>query len=365
MNKENIAVLYGGMSGEHEVSIRSAASVEEHLDKNRYRTILIGIDSDGTWYLQKNRREKAGSGPLSIIRDEKNIVSITPGRGFHAAGTDLNIDFVIPVLHGTFGEDGTMQGLLEICGLPYAGAGVLASAVGMDKEKSKLLWQKDGIPVVPFICIKKRDYFGSSAFSKEAAAKAEAEFGLPLFIKPACTGSSVGVNRVDTVGGIAPAIKDSFKYDTKILIEPCIRGKEVECSVVGNNTPEAFTPGEIIPSHEFYDYEAKYIDPDGAALLIPADISEIQMEEIKRIAVSAYKLCDAEGMARVDFFIEENTGRILINEINTIPGFTNISMFARMCEASGLEYGALLDKLIQLGKERYSDRRALSFRRED
>jgi len=265
------------------------------------------------------------------------------------------VDVVFPVLHGTFGEDGTIQGLLEMVNVPYVGAGVLGSAIGMDKEIAKILWLHAGLPVVPFISVRKLDW-ASAEKRKQIIERAERDFMYPLFVKPSCAGSSVGASKAPDRPSLEQAVAEALLWDDKVLIEPFVPAREVECSVTGNERPEAYTPGEIVPTHEFYDYEAKYIDPDGAALLIPADLTETEFRTIREIAIKAYKAAELSGLSRIDFFVRKDTREILLNEVNTMPGFTTISMFPKMCEASGLSYPDLLDKLISLAQERHEQR---------
>lgn len=354
--RQRVALLYGGKSGEHEVSLRSACSVYRHIDAERFETSLIGISKTGRWYLQPEFRE-AAPGILAIDEEDENLVSARPGEGLFRSERKIELDLVFPVLHGSFGEDGTVQGLLELVDLPYVGAGVLGSSLSMDKGRAKELWMRRGLPVVPYTELNKSDYRQGSRRATDILNKIKTEYGLPLFVKPLRAGSSVGVSRVDRWEELASALEEAFRYDTALLIEPGIEGREVECSVVGNHAPISFPPGEILPTHSFYDYEAKYVDPDGAILQLPADISAAEAEEVQRIAVEAYRAVDAEGMARIDFFLERSSGRILLNEINTIPGFTSISMFPRMCEQGGLEYTALISRMLELGGERYRERR--------
>lgn len=358
MSQINIVLLYGGRSGEHEVSCRSASSVEKHLDKNKYNITLIGICKNGLWYHQKDYTNNTDV--LTIEEKEENLVSLIPGRGLFSQGKELSADFVFPVLHGTFGEDGTMQGLLEIMDLPYAGAGLDGSYTGMDKELAKVLWEKQGIAVVPYISVKKHNFIQEE---ERAAIKAQAEKELsyPLFIKPVQAGSSVGVSRVNTAEEFDAAMDNAFLYDTRLLIETAVDAREIECSVIGNEEPIAFTPGEIAPSHEFYDYEAKYTDPNGAELIIPANLSDEMKEKVKKEAIAAYRTLNIQGMSRVDFFLDKKTGELLINEVNTIPGFTSISMFSMLCAEDGLLYSDLLDKIIEYGFDKYKTRNSLHF----
>jgi D-alanine-D-alanine ligase len=352
-----VCLLFGGRSGEHEVSLRSAASVSRNLDPARYRQVLIGIDKAGVWHLQSRasfRRESYGE-RLELV-PARRPVSVVPGRGLAAGSRRIEADVVFPVLHGTFGEDGTVQGLLEVAGLPYVGAGVLSSSLAMDKDKTKEIWRRAGLPVVDSLTL--RD---ASPASVEAV---RARFPLPVFVKPSAAGSSVGIRKVGDPAALAPALSEALRYDSKALVEPAIDAREIECSVLGNEEPQAFPPGEVIPRHEFYSYEAKYLDPQGAELRLPADLPEGTRAEVMRLAVAAFRAVECSGMARVDFFVEKTDGRIWINEINTLPGFTNISMYPKMCEAGGLAYPRLLDRLIELALERHRLRSGLLFSRE-
>jgi len=356
---KTIAILYGGKSGEHEVSLRSGGSVYLHLDRSQYDPLLIGVDPEGMWYFQKNPGFEKDGKSLSLLRDENLIVSAVPGRGFYLNDIKLEIDIVFPVLHGTFGEDGTLQGLLEIAGVPYAGSGVLGSSIGMDKSVAKLLWKQSKLPVVPFITI----IDGYTKISDSFLNLTIEEFGLPLFIKPANAGSSLGITKAGSLEELKSGISYGFKFDTKLLIEPAIIGREIECSVIGNIEPVSFPPGEVI-SEDFYDYESKYIHPESVNFSIPAELTEKETTLIKKIAEQAFLTIGAEGFSRVDFFIEKDTGKIMINEINTLPGFTEISMFAKLCDVSGLSYTEMLTKIIELAEERHNRRSNLIFKKE-
>ncbi|MCX7025435.1 MAG: D-alanine--D-alanine ligase [Spirochaetes bacterium] len=358
-----IALLYGGKSGEHEVSLRSSASVARHV-KPGHTLVLIGIDHDGAWYLQPKAvldDALAGDNPLGLVVDGAALVSAIPGRGLALAGSSspIRLDVVFPVLHGTFGEDGTIQGLLELSGVPYIGCDVLGSAVGMDKEMAKNLWDRAGLPVVPFVPIRKCDL--SPQVLEKARVRSEAAFGYPMFVKPTCSGSSVGTSKVADAAGFDTAVRAALEWDFRALVEPFIAAREIECSVIGNGTVRSFLPGEIVPRHEFYDYEAKYIDPDGAALIIPADIPPETAARVRNVAERAYVAAGLNGMARVDFFLDKRTGEVYLNEVNTIPGFTSISMFPKMCEAGGLAFPDLIDELVNLAIERGKRRSELRF----
>jgi D-alanine-D-alanine ligase len=361
---KRIVILYGGKSGEHEVSLVSAASILRHLDLSAFEPVLVGAAKDGTWRLQDGAAVAAalaGSGPLSIGGGRRVLAA--PGAGLVAEGPAglerLECDLVFPVLHGTFGEDGTIQGLLETAGLPYVGAGVLGSSIGMDKATAKELWLRAGLPVVPFMALR-ADALGDI---DAVAPRAGTRFGWPCFVKPSCGGSSVGASKVESAEDMGEALREAFEWDEKVLIEPFVQAREIECSVLGNEAPVAFPPGEVAPSHEFYDYEAKYVDPEGARLEVPARLSAEQADRIRELAIAAFEACGLSGMARVDFFLDKRTGEILLNEVNTIPGFTQISMYPRMCEAGGLAYPELITRLADLALERSAARAKLKFSR--
>ena len=323
MSKLRVAVLYGGRSGEHEVSLNSGESIINAMNAGKYDVQRILISKEGRW--------------------QPRAISPEPGG-------NPEIDVVFPVLHGTFGEDGTVQGLLELADLPYVGAGVLASSLSMDKELMKKLCAANGLPVV--------DY----AVLVNDSCCAGWSFPLPWFVKPANLGSSVGISKVKEKSELKTAIDLAFEFDRKIIIERGITGREFECSVLGNAAPEASVPCEILPSREFYDYEDKYL-LNQAETVVPADLSDEQTKEIQRLAIACYQTVQCEGMARVDFLLESATGKLFINEINTIPGFTSISMYPKMWEASGLPYPNLIDRLIELAIERHAVRKAMRYSR--
>ncbi len=354
----NIIVLYGGKSSEHEISLLSASSVIRNINHKKHIVSLIGITKEGQWFLQnKSEIDRIMEKPQAILAIQKTneMISIIPGngdRGFKTASKTIPCDVVFPVLHGSYGEDGTIQGLLEMIQIPYVGCGVMTSSLTMDKEKTKQVWQNKNLPIVPFVCIKKHEFL--SANTKESLIiKAETEFGYPLFVKPCNAGSSVGTAKVGDRGLLKKALEDAFSWDTKVLIEPFISAREIECSVMGNDEIFVSVLGEIMSTHEFYDYEAKYNDPNGAEFQIPALISTEQTKIIRNLAQKAYQAVDASGLSRVDFFIDKETKRIYLNEINTIPGFTPISMFSKMFEATGVPYKAVIEQLITLALERF------------
>ncbi len=384
---KKLALLYGGKSGEHEVSLISAASIVKNLDPSRYELILIGISKSGEWFLQEKPQAlgenltgsvpgssgQAGSDQAASSSGMEGLppiqggkrVSAVPGNGLavevkQKVWEKLECDIVFPVLHGTFGEDGTVQGLLECAGLPYVGSGVLGSAVGMDKQIAKELWLRDGIPVVEYLSVRASDIKNPN-FMESFVRKIEARFGWPCFVKPACSGSSVGTAKAQDRESLVQALEEAFHYDEKLLVEEFIPAREIECAVLGNEEPKAFTPGEVIPAHEYYDYDAKYKDPAGAELRVPASLNQTQEDTVKSMAVKAYKSCGFSGMARMDFFIDKRTGAVLLNEANTIPGFTAISMYPRMCQAGGLSYPELIEELIRLGFERFQGRNSLRY----
>ena len=370
----NIAVIYGGRSGEHEISLISAAAITRGIKKEN-KVILIGITKNGKWYLQDDSEYKRiiddSKAAFEIKEDPAKLISVIPGNGtesFTLAGKALKIDIAFPALHGTYGEDGTIQGLFEMCDIPYVGCTHLASAITMDKEKTKMIWQSVGLPVVPYVCMKRSTVLDSTLYDAFIEAT-EKELGYPLFVKPCCAGSSNGANKANNRKELSFAIMEAFNWDHKVLIEKAINAREVECSVTGNSVtyaPEndiedvvAYIPGEITPSHTFYDFDAKYNDPDGARLLIPAELTENDLEKIRKTACAAYKALDATGLSRVDFFIDRDTKAVYLNEINTLPGFTPISMFPKMCDAAGLNFEDLVDLLIQEGLERFNSKKNL------
>jgi len=344
-NKPKISLLYGGRSGEHEVSLRSAAAVYRHLDSVKYDPVLIGISKEGLWY----RQDLPDGTPeaLTIDEDPDRLISLIPGDGLYVGAKKLFIDLALPVLHGTFGEDGTLQGVFEILQIPYAGSGVLGSASGMDKVRTKQIWDYHGLSVVPYIVVRKNETAGKSAESDKKLDEAFRRFGPPLFVKPSGAGSSLGVIKIEHREECAAALQEAFCYDRTVLIEKGVAGKEVECAVLGGPRVEVSIPGEIIPKHSFYDYKSKYVDPDGADLRIPADLSDALTAEVRRIAAEAFSLVAEEGFARVDFFIEKGTDTIYLNEINTIPGFTSISMFPMLFLAAGKSFNELVEDIIQ------------------
>ena len=354
--KIRVGIVFGGRSAEHEVSLQSARNVLEALDRDAYEPVLLGIDREGRWHLEQSSRrlfESARRLP-NLESDPASEVALV-ARGEGSRLLDLSgkrelgkLDVIFPVLHGPYGEDGSVQGLCRLANIPCVGAGVLGSAVGMDKDVMKRLLRDAGIPTARFLVLAR----GAPAPDFASAAAA---LGAPLFVKPANLGSSVGVSRTEKAEEYARALETAFSYDTKVLIEEYIEGREIECAVLGNTDPVATVPGEIVTgrSHRFYDYEAKYIDENGAALQIPARLDPAATAKVRALAVKAFTTLCCQGMARVDMFLREG-GELLVNEINTIPGFTRISMYPKLWEASGVPYRVLVDRLIRLAIERHS-----------
>jgi len=400
MKKLKVGILFGGRSGEHEVSLLSAASLLQAIDKDKYEVVPIGITKDGRWLTADDaenllqgklviepRHLRAGDPEITqaaavLARGEAVVVPPEPVHresGLVPFQTDaallrrasdraINVDVIFPVLHGTFGEDGTIQGLLELADIPYVGAGVLGSAAGMDKDIMKSLFIASGLPIVKHVTILR------SAWEKEPKKTqklVESKLKYPVFVKPANLGSSVGISKAHDGKELGPAIEEAARFDRKIVIEEGVGGKknkarEIECSVLGNDDPAASIPGEIVPVKEFYDYNAKYLD-EGSELIIPAKLSKAQTKKVQDLAVQAFKAVDCSGLARVDFLMEPGSGskarKIYLNEINTMPGFTAISMYPKLWAASGLEYADLIDRLIQLGIERHSDKKKNQYSR--
>jgi len=362
-NKLTVGVLFGGRSGEHAVSLRSAASVMEAMDRDRYRVFPVGITEQGRWL--------AGGDPMAALQNNE-----IPGDCFHAVlDVDpqkprlllldpgeperihefVDLDLVFPVLHGPYGEDGTLQGLLELAGLPYAGSGVLASAAGMDKVVMKILFRHMGLPVGDFI------YFNSIRWSQEKdqlMEQVKQKLGYPCFVKPANLGSSVGVSKASDPSSLVTGVEEAMRYDSKVVVEAFIKGREIECSILGDEAPLASVPGEIIPCNEFYDYWAKYID-NRSDLIIPAPMDESMEQKVKEYAIAAFQAVELSGLARVDFFLDEEANQLYVNEVNTMPGFTSISMYPKLWEASGVPYPELIDRLIQIALQRHRRKKML------
>ena len=348
-----IGILFGGRSGEHEVSLASAASVIRGLDPDKYEAVPIGITKEGHWLVgagaQKMLPEVLKGGQRVMMTADPTDAALVRLDG---SGGGQRIDIVFPVMHGTFGEDGTIQGLLDLAGLPFVGAGVLGSAIGMDKDVAKRLLQVAKIPVVPWITVHRHDW-ESKPHALQTAI--EAQFEYPVFVKPATLGSSVGMTKVHSREELAPALNLACEFAMKILVEESVTAREIEVSVLGNHNPQASVPGEIVPHREFYDYAAKYLE-EGTQLLIPADLKPPQVKKFQNYAVDAFRALELSGMARVDFFLQKNGSKIYLNEVNTIPGFTSISMYPKLWEASGIPFRELIDKLIELALEQHAEK---------
>jgi D-alanine-D-alanine ligase len=351
-----VGVLFGGRSGEHEVSLASAASVIRALDRAKYDVAPIGITREGRWHMGSGR-----PGPLSEVLKKGQVIipsSDPSGPQFYSrdgqgAGKRVRaVDVIFPVLHGTFGEDGTIQGLLELAGIAYVGAGVLGSAAGMDKDVMKRLFRDAGLPVVEWVLVLRGEWKQRPARLRKLI---ETRLGYPLFVKPANLGSSVGISKVHNRRELAAAIELAAGYDRKVIVEKGLDAREIECSVLGNDSPEASVPGEIVPLNEFYDYESKYLK-EGSELVIPAKLTRAEARSARDLALRAFRAVDCTGMARVDFLLDRPSGTLFVNEVNTIPGFTPISMYPKLWEASGLPYPRLLDRLIQLALERHREK---------
>ena len=360
MNKLRVGILFGGRSAEHEVSLLSAKNVIQALDRNKYEPVLIGIDKKGGWHLQKDAEFLLNAeDPKKIaLSPAVSSIAITPANLSNSIapstlptsfeGSFKAIDVIFPVLHGTNGEDGTVQGMLKLLDIPFVGAGILGSSVGMDKDVMKRLLRDAGIPIGKFKTLHRES---GAQPSYESLKK---ELGEILFIKPANAGSSVGVSKVRTESEFHSALTEAFRFDRKVLVEEFIKGREVECAVLGNFNPIVSVPGEIIPSHDFYSYEAKYIDENGARPEIPAKLSLETTKKVQKIALDTFKALECEGMGRVDVFVTEKE-ELFVIEINTIPGFTKISMYPKLFEASGIGYSELIDRLIILALERHKE----------
>ncbi len=395
MEKLRVGILFGGRSGEHEVSLLSAASVLNAIDKEKYEVVPIGITKDGRWLTAEHaenlltgklmlepRNLRAGdpdmTQPAAVLARGEAVV--VPPEPIHrqsglipfqtdaspmrrAADRAINVDVIFPVLHGTFGEDGTIQGLLELADIPYVGAGVLGSAAGMDKDIMKSLFIAGGIPIVKHVTILRSEWANDPRKVERMVGKLK----YPVFVKPANLGSSVGISKAHNKKELGPAIEEAAKFDRKIVIEQGVGGnkdkaREIECSVLGNDAPVASLPGEIVPVKEFYDYNAKYLD-EGSQLIIPAKLTKSETKKVQELAVRAFKAVDCSGLARVDFLMDPKTHKIYLNEINTMPGFTAISMYPKLWAASGLAYPDLIDRLIQLGIERHEDKKKNQYSR--
>ncbi|MBV9340224.1 MAG: D-alanine--D-alanine ligase [Acidobacteria bacterium] len=392
--KLRVGILFGGRSGEHEISLLSAASVFEAIDKSKYQVVPVGITKEGRWVtaadaerllegkpLQEERRLRAGdpeATPAAAVLETGQAVVVPPEP--HQAGSltpfqsdpparrasdrAVNVDIIFPVLHGTFGEDGTVQGLLELADIAYVGAGVLGSAAGMDKDIMKSLFRVAGLPIVKHMTVLRSDWRSAPAkIERQVASRLK----YPVFVKPANLGSSVGISKAHDRTELQPAMEEAARFDRKIIIEQGVGGKrkkarEIECAVLGNDRPEASVPGEIVPGAEFYNYAAKYLD-EGSELIIPAQLTRPETRRVRELAVAAFRAVDGSGLARVDFLMDPLSRKIYLNEINTMPGFTSISMYPKLWAASGLPYPKLIERLIELGMERHREKKQNQYNR--
>ena len=397
MKKLRVGVLFGGRSGEHEVSLLSAASVLNAIDKSKYDVVPIGITKEGRWVTAahaerllkgkqaespETRHLRAGdpettSAAAVLARGEGVVVPPMPGENhsalmpfetdaheLRAAVNPVDVDVIFPVLHGTFGEDGTIQGLLELADIAYVGAGVLGSAAGMDKDVMKRLFRDAGLPIVKHVTVLRSDWREQP---KKVRKQIEGALKYPVFVKPANLGSSVGISKVHDSSELAAAMDEAGRFDRKLVIEQGVGGskdkaREIECSVLGNDKTIASVAGEVVPIKEFYDYNAKYLE-EGSELIIPAKIGKAKHKEVQRLAIAAFQAVDCSGLARVDFLMEPGSGKMFVNEINTLPGFTSISMYPKLWEATGIPYSELIDRLIQLGLERHTDKKQNQYSR--
>jgi len=400
MKKLRVGILFGGRSGEHEISLLSAASVFKAIDQSKFEVVPIGITKEGRWVTagdaerllsgkpvsdqtkDKSRHLRAGdpeaTPAAAVLANGEGVIvppepqkagsSLTPFQtespNRRSSDRAINVDLIFPVLHGTFGEDGTIQGLLELADLPYVGAGVLGSAAGMDKDIMKSLFIAARLPIVKHVTVLRSEW---ESEPKKVQKRVESKLKYPVFVKPANLGSSVGISKAHDRKELGPAIEEAAKFDRKIVIEQGVGGKknkarEIECAVLGNDRPEASVPGEIVPGKEFYDYTAKYLD-EGSKLIIPAKLTKAETKKFQTLAIQAFKAVDCSGLARVDFLMDPNTRKIYLNEINTMPGFTSISMYPKLWGATGVDYPHLIERLIQLGMERHADKKKNQYSR--
>jgi D-alanine-D-alanine ligase len=363
MARTRLAILYGGRSAEHQVSVVSARSVMEALDPDRFEVVPIAITREGAWLLPDRSPLEltASDGGLPEVEPAGRAVAVRPEGGGGSGGLMLSppgewkrgVDVVFPILHGPFGEDGTVQGLFELADLPYVGSGVLASALAMDKAMAKVVLAAAGLPQAPYLVVPERDWRDDPG---RVAAEVAGRLAYPVFTKPARLGSSIGITKVKRPDALAAGLAAAFAHDTKALVEQGVAARELECGVLGNDAPEASVVGEVVPGHEFYDFEAKYLD-ESLKLEIPAPVPDTVRSQVRELSLRAFQALDCEGFARVDFFYEEATGRVLVNEVNTIPGFTPKSMFPLLWAASGLAYPDLVARLVDLAVERHAGRR--------
>jgi len=362
MDQKKVAVIFGGRSGEHVVSLRSAASIMDAIDRDRYEIIPVGITREGGWLTGPDawlslweKREPREARRTVMVTDPGSPGLLVQSDESPTKWSYQSVDIAFPVLHGTYGEDGTIQGLFEIAGIPYVGSGVLASSVAMDKVSMKVLFQEHGLPVAPYVYFYRWQWNNRENYWED---KIKNSLGFPCFVKPANLGSSVGITKVHASEELIKAVEEALLYDDKVIVEEFQEGREIECSVLGDLEPQASRPGEVIPCNEFYDYRAKYID-DRSELIIPVELGETMETTIRDYSVRAFNAVEASGLARVDFFVNTSTGRVSVIEINTIPGFTSISMYPKLWEASGIQYEELVRRLLELAETRFHRRRSL------
>jgi D-alanine-D-alanine ligase len=364
VSKIRVGIIFGGRSGEHEVSLASAQSVMDAIDGKKYEVVPIGITKAGQWIASGDPMQAleagdaAASRPAALLGDpsHRGLMRLEDTERAIEATRLAELDVVFPVLHGPYGEDGTVQGLLELAGIPYVGAGVIGSALGLDKAVFKDVMRAHGFPIVDEVLLKRKAW---DAGPEEVLDRVEAALDYPMFTKPANLGSSVGISKCDNRSELAAGLAEAARYDRKLIVEAAVpAAREIEVSVLGNDEPIASLPGEVVPSREFYSYESKYFDAgeDASELLIPAPLSPELTERVRELAVEVYKAIDCAGMARVDFLLSGETGELVVNEVNTIPGFTSISMYPKLWEATGIPYSELIDRLIELAIERYEDK---------
>jgi D-alanine-D-alanine ligase len=351
MAKLRVGLVYGGRSVEHEVSLLSAASIRRNLDPSRYEVWPIAIGRDGVW-----RAGRPGDAlDVTVDRGAEVVLPAAPGAALRLSGSSVPLEVLFPIVHGHGGEDGALQGLLELAGLPYVGSGVLGSSLQMDKDVSRRLLEHAGLPICPW---RRVDRHEVAEDPRATVARVVEALGLPLFVKPANSGSSVGIHKVTAAKALGHALADACRYDTKLVVERGLDAREIEVAVLGNDQPEASLPGEILPARDWYDYEAKYVD-EGTELAVPASLQPEQVERLQELAVRAFRVLEGAGLGRVDFFLTRDGGEIFVNEVNSLPGFTEVSMYPQMWEASGLPYPQLLDRLLELALERHRERSAL------
>lgn len=362
MKRKKVAVIFGGRSGEHVVSLKSARSIMEAIDRERYTIIPVGISREGTWLAGDQawgrlweQRDLHGVPRAVMLTDPRQPGLLIEELQGDSSWRFIGLDLIFPVLHGPYGEDGTVQGLFELAGIPYVGSGVLSSAVAMDKAIMKILFQQHDLPVGPYLYFNRREWQEDASHWVEQICSV---LKLPCFVKPANLGSSVGISRVNQAAKLGPAIDEALLYDDKVIVEALLQGKEIECSVLGDLEPCASRPGEIIPCNEFYDYTAKYLD-ERSELIYPAELRPDLEERVRELACLAFTAVEASGLARVDFFVNQENNAVFINEINTMPGFTSISMFPKLWEVSGIGYRELVGRLMELAEDRFARRREL------